>query len=95
MSLSPLLTGVTGCTVTTTSLRCAFQVACRAVGLGEFGYGLHSLRSGGASLAASLGVSLEDIRSHGLWAPDSIHVVRYTRLAPLLNSPTATAFRNM
>ena len=42
-----------------------------AIGLKSEEYGLHSMRSGGASLAAALGLSDRLIMRHGDWKSDS------------------------
>jgi integrase len=43
-------------------------------GLGHLDVGLHSLRSGGATRAASRGVPHSDIRRHGAWRSESAHL---------------------
>ena len=42
------------------------------IGLDPKKFGLHSLRSGGASAAANLGETTDYFKKHGRWKPDKV-----------------------
>ena len=54
-----------------TTCRDLFKEALRSVGVDPKKYGLHSLRSGGASAAAAAGVPDRLFKKHGRWASDN------------------------
>lgn len=54
-----------------TRFRELFLALIGSIGLDPSEYGTHSLRSGGASSAATHGITHEQIKSHGRWKTDS------------------------
>ena len=55
-----------------TSAREQFLAAVKSIGLPPTNYGLHSLRSGGASTAANNGVSDRLFKKHGRWRSEQV-----------------------
>ena len=56
------------------------ELACRDLGVAApLGgkYSSHSLRSGGASAAFAIGVTIDDINHHGGWAPGSDTAIKH------------------
>ena len=53
-----------------TTIRDNFLQAITKIGLNKNDYGLHSLRSGGATIAANSGISDRLIKKHGRWLSD-------------------------
>lgn len=62
-----------------------FKDLCKSAGLSG-NYGTHSLRRGGVSALAELGVPISDIKSRGLWSSDCVN--RY--IQPTVNHLVAT-----
>lgn len=54
-----------------TTCRDLFKAALSSIGLDSSYFGLHSLRAGGASAAAALGISDRLFKKHGRWKSDS------------------------
>lgn len=54
-----------------TTCRDLFKAALSSIGLDSSYFGLHSLRAGGASAAAAIGISDRLFKKHGRWKSDS------------------------
>ena len=55
----------------------------------------HSCRAGGASAALSLGVPLERVALHGVWAPGSAAIFRYVGVHVKVSPATMAYFGSL
>ena len=73
-----------------TNARAHLRSCMEAIGLNVDMFGLHSLRSGGATAAAAGGVAERLIKKHGGWKSDAVHAYIEDSLQDCLKASRAT-----
>lgn len=76
----PVFRRRSGRLVTARSIGATIKIAAKNLGLNPDRYGSHSFRIGSANTAFDRGISMEELKVHGLWASDAF--LDYVRTSP-------------